>query len=188
MKHHCFVIATIAALVSCGGDESYSESPDAVLPAVDAAAEACAHSGFTAETQDAERDDELGVLFYTATAGAAPNIERVTLDFYFPFGATDAPHSVVFNGENLKDCHTCLVVRRSCESDRCADGKAFLVQEGTAQVTAIGAAGTSFAGSISNAVFAEVSTSLADLETTVIPGGETWCIDQLDFEATVSGL
>jgi hypothetical protein len=180
-------------LLACGGgDDDSSESPDAAAERFDAATEqfdaasACTHTGLTAETETTERDDELGVLFYTATAGAAPNIERLTFDFYFPFGATDGPHDLVFDGENLRDCHTCLVARRNCESARCADGKAFLVQEGTASITALGAAGTSFQGSIENAVFAEVTISAADLETTVVPGGETWCIDRLDFDSAIS--
>lgn len=175
-------------LLACGGDdENNTEALDAAPAAVDAAPAACTHEGLVAETQAAERDDELGVLFYTATAGSAPNIERLTFDFYFPFGATDAPQELVFDGENLKDCHTCLVARRNCESARCADGKAFLVQEGTASITALGAAGTSFQGTIENAVFAEVSISVADLETTVIPGGETWCIDSLAFDTSITG-
>ena len=146
----------------------------------------CSHAAFTPESQGVERDDELGVLFYTATAGTAPNIERLTFDFYFPFGATDGPQDVIFTGENLKDCHTCLVARRECESARCADGRAFLVQEGTASITAMGAAGTSFVGTLSNAVLAEVTISAADLETTLVPGGETWCIDSLMLDAPIS--
>ena len=178
-------------LLACGGADDGESSPDAAASfdaadvQIDAAA-ACTHTGLAAETQTTERDDELGVLFYTATVGVAPNIERLTFDFYFPFGATDGPQDLVFDGENLRDCHTCLVARRNCESARCADGKAFLVQEGTASITAMGAAGTSVQGSIENAVFAEVTISVADLETTVVPGGETWCIDRLDFDSAIS--
>jgi hypothetical protein len=179
-------------LLACGGADDGNGSPDAAAQIdadaaaqIDAAA-ACTHTGLVAETQTTERDDELGVLFYTATVGVAPNIERLTFDFYFPFGATDGPQDLVIDGENLRDCHTCLVARRNCESARCADGKAFLVQEGTASITAMGAAGTSFQGTLENAVFAEVTISAADLETTVVPGGETWCIDRLDMDSAIS--
>tara|TARA_R110002096_G_scaffold171490_6_gene344579 strand:- start:44331 stop:44915 length:585 start_codon:yes stop_codon:yes gene_type:complete len=184
-------ISTVVLLACGGGDDDGSQSPDAAAPEFDAAvqfdaAAACTHTGLVAEANSTERDDELGVLFYTATAGSAPNIERLTFDFYFPFGATDGPHNLVFDGENLRDCHTCLVARRNCESARCSDGKAFLVQEGTASITALGAAGTSFQGTIENAVFAEVTISAADLETTVVPGGETWCIDRHDFDSEIT--
>ncbi len=183
MVRLCSLVAL--ALLACGGEDT-TESADATPPSVDANAIACTHMGITPDTQDADRDDELGVLFYTATSGAFPSLDRLTFDFYFPFGAMDGPHDLVFDGENLKDCHTCLTARRDCEAARCSDGKAFLVQQGTASISALGGIGTAFQGSISNAVFAEVSISAADLETTVIPGGETWCIDRLDFDATIT--
>lgn len=179
-------LASCAVLLfACGGDDD-GDSADAAGEQIDAAVASCTHTGLITETQSTERDDELGVLFYTATSGVAPNIERLTFDFYFPFGATDGPQELVFDGENLRDCHTCLVARRNCESARCADGKAFLVQEGTSSITALGGAGTSFQGTIENAVFAEVTISVADLETTLVPGGETWCIDSLDFDSAIT--
>lgn len=171
--------------LACGsGDESSSN--DASPTEADASDEACTHIGFADDNQAAERDDELGVLFFTATSGEFPTLQRLTFDFYFPFGATDGPQEITFDGENLRDCHTCLVARRDCDSASCASGKAFLVQSGTASIAAMGAVGTSFQGTISDAVFAEVTISPADLETTLVPNGERWCIDSLGIEASIS--
>lgn len=166
--------------LSCAacGDDEVADSADA--------APVCDHTGFAPTLETAERDDELGVLFYTATLGEAPTMERLTFDFYFPLGASDGPQEILFDGENLRDCHTCMVARRDCESARCRDGKAFLVQSGTASVAAMDAEGGSFRGTLDNVVFAEVTIGAPDLETTVVPGGETWCIDSLAFDAEVT--
>jgi len=179
------LLACALLLLGCGDDQKNSEAPDAST--ADADMSTCTYNGMTPNAQTAERDDDLGVLFYTATAGSSPTIERLTLDFYFPFGARDEPHSIEFDGENLKDCHTCLVARNNCDSNLCSNGTAFLAQAGTADITATGPAGTSFQGTLSNAVFAEVTINVATLETTVVPGGETWCIDSLAFDVGITG-
>lgn len=177
------ILIVSLSLAACGSDE-VADSADAA-GSTDAAL-ACAHSGFAPTAQTAERDDELGVLFYTATLGEAPNIERLTFDFYFPLGASDGPQEILFDGENLRDCHTCMVARRDCESARCRDGRAFLVQAGTASIAAMDTAGGTFEGTLENVVFAEVTIGAPDLETTLVPGGETWCIDSLAFDAQVT--
>lgn len=175
-------LAVLSALaLGCGGDDA-PETADAT------SSSSCTHNGLATDTQGGERDDDIGVFFYTAFAGDEPQLEKLTLDFYFPFGAADGPHELTFTGENLRTCHTCLMVRRNCESPRCADGKAFLVQSGSASITALGAAGTSFEGTLSNAVFAEVTIAISEgeVETTLVPDGETWCIDSLAFDSAIT--
>ncbi len=170
-------LGILLSTAACGED-----SPEANADA----APSCTHQGFAPEQETAERDDDLGVLFYTALRGPETEQQRLTFDFYFPLGASDGPQTVTFTGENLRDCHTCMVARRDCESPRCADGKAFLVQSGTASITAMDAHGGTFAGTLENAVFAEVTIAAPSLETTLVPDGETWCIDSLDVSASVT--
>ncbi len=172
------VVGISLTIAACGSDDPEADAD---------AAPSCDHEGFAPTLQTAERDDDLGVLFYTATLGSAPSQQRLTFDFYFPLGASDGAQDLVFDGENLRDCHTCLVARRDCESRRCADGKAFLVQSGNASITAMGAEGGVFQGILTNAIFAEVTIAAPDLETTLVPDGETWCVDSLSFEAPVTG-
>jgi hypothetical protein len=173
------------ALLGCAcGDDGGEALPDAAQVA-DAAPMACTYNGFTAATELAERDVELGVLFYTARAGAAPNIELFTYDLYFPLGATDAAHEFTFTGENLADCHTCLQMRRDCTGASCISGQKFLVQEGSVNLTQVGAAGTQMQGTFTNLKLAEVTIG-SGLTTTLVPKGETWCIDSYSFDATIT--
>jgi hypothetical protein len=181
----CFALALWAG--ACG-DDGGSTPPDANAldaNAIDAQAVDCTYTGFTSTTELAERDDELEVLFYTARAGLAPEIELLTFDLYFPYGATDGIHDFTFTGENLADCHTCLQMRRDCTGNSCITGQKFLVQEGSASVTQVGPAGTAMQGSFTNLKLAEVTVG-SGLTTTVVPGGETWCIDSYSFDQTIT--
>jgi hypothetical protein len=182
----CLAIALLGS--ACGDDGGSGTPPDASpvdAAGDDAASVTCTHNGFTSTTELAERDDELGVLFYTARAGAAPNIELLTYDLYFPLGATDAVHEYTFTGENLADCHTCLQMRRDCTGASCISGQKFLVQEGSVSLTQVGAAGTQMQGTFSNLKLAEVTIG-SGLTTTLVPNGETWCIDSYSFDATIT--
>jgi hypothetical protein len=170
---------------ACGDDGGEVTTPDASLPTPDARPFACTHTGFTASSETVERDDDLGVLFYTARAGQAPNIEVLTFDLYFDLGATDAPHEFLFTAENLADCHTCLLMRRDCSGSTCATGKTFLAQEGNASVTAIGAGGSALQGSFQNLKLAEVTIG-AGLQTTLVPNGEGWCLDSYSFDEMIT--
>jgi len=178
--------------IACGSrSTNTSESPDAAAADAttlgsDAKPASCTHQGMIAQSESAERDDSLGVLFYTATSGTAPAIKRLTFDFYFSLGAADGPQNISFTGENLSDCHTCLLVRRDCESSRCKNGKAFIAQEGKADITALGAVGTSLQGVLQNVVFSEVTINPSGLSTTLVPGGETWCIDQYAIDTVIT--
>jgi hypothetical protein len=182
-------VVVLALLASaCGDDGGTTAAADAApvdAAAPDAQPGACTFTGFGSSTQLAERDTELNVLFYTARAGTAPEIELLTFDLYFPLGATDGVHDFTFTGESLADCHTCLQMRRECTGNSCISGKIFLAQEGTASVTQIGAAGTNLQGSLTNLRLAEVTIGMG-LETTLVPGGDTWCIDSYDFDQTIT--
>lgn len=177
------VCIALALGASACGDDGASTAPDA--NAIDAQAAACTYTGFASTTELAERDLELDVLFYTARAGAAPAIELLTFDLYFPLGATDGVQDFSFSGVNLADCHTCLQMRRNCTGNSCITGQKFLVQEGSVNVTQMGPAGTALQGSFTGLKLAEVTIGQG-LTTTLVPGGETWCIDSYSFDQTIT--
>jgi hypothetical protein len=176
-----FTIGVAAS--ACGNDGGQSTPPDAALS--DAEVAACTFTGFSAGTQIAERDTELGVLFYTARSGVAPDIELLTFDLYFPLGATDGVHDYTFTGETLADCHTCLQMRRNCGGNSCISGQKFLAQEGTVSITQVGPAGTAMQGSFSNLKLAEITIG-PNLSTTVVPGGDSWCIESYSFDQNIT--
>lgn len=167
---------------ACGDDGGTEAVPDA---GVDAMTSACTYTGFAPTTEATERDVELEVLFYTARSGAAPSIEIFTYDLYFSLGATDGVHEFTFTGQSLADCHTCVQMRRDCGSNTCLDGKKFLAQSGSVSVTEIGPAGTALQATFTDVKLAEITLG-PNLSTTVVPGGETWCIDNYSLNQTIT--
>ena len=147
----------------------------------------CKKNGFTASVEAAERDTSLGVLFYTARSAASEPFDVLTVDFYFPLGATDGPHTFVSQGENLADCHTCVLLRQRCGNSGCSSkSRAFLLQAGTLKITAMGAGGASFAGTLENATFSEVTIDAATQKSTLVDSGATWCLPAQTLSATVT--
>jgi hypothetical protein len=171
-------LVVLALAAACGsGDASSGGTADA--------GDRCDRSGFATSRQLAERDDELGVLFYTAFAGDGDPFDRLTVDFYFPIGATDGPQTVELLGEDLADCHTCLLLFRGCAGSLCTAATTYLARRGTLTVTAMGAAGTPFAATLREASFAEVEIDFATQQATPVPGGETWCLADQAMGATI---
>lgn len=187
-KATVLLLASSLTLFACG-EKAAPEQADAAttLDATttpDAANSACTYTGFTPERAVGERDTELDVLFYSSSSGQEPNVQQLSLDLYFPFGANPKPHTLTFDGENLQTCHSCFLVRRDCNASSCISGKVFLAQEGTAELTSLGAIGERLQGTIRNAVLSEVTIE-AELLTVLVPNGETWCIDDYSFDVEV---
>ncbi len=183
-----FLLAVGLLACACGDDGGVAMAPDAAFfdaNSTDAANFACTYNGIAQATHLAERDTELELLFFTARAGVAPEIELLTFDLYFTLGATDAVHDFTFTGESLADCHTCLQMRRDCGGASCISGKKFLVQEGTASITQIGAAGTALQGTFTNLKLAEFTIG-PNLSTMLVPDGESWCIDSYSFDQAIT--
>ena len=106
------------------------------------------------------------------------------LEFYFGFGADDGPHTLTFTGENYADCAECLLVYAGCD-DAFACERVFLASSGTLSVTENGGNGGNFAGTIDNVVLTEVTIDDTSYESTVVPGGQRWCIPSFTFQAFV---
>lgn len=188
----CLLALPLILLAACSGDDAPANDakvgdapPLSDLGVVDAPS--CKQNGFAASSEVAERDASLGVLFYTARSAASEPFDVFTVDFYFPLGATDGPHTFVSQGENLADCHTCVMLRQRCGNNGCSSkSRAYLLQAGTLEITAMGAGGAAFAGTLKNALFAEVTIDAATQKSTLVDGGATWCLPAQTLTATVT--
>lgn len=177
------IVLLFGIIAACSSPSSEQSTADAA-PEIDAGLVAsCTHEGFTLSNGTAERDGELDVLFYSANSGQVPALQRLTLDFYFGLGAKRNAHDLNFSGEGLDTCSTCLIVRRECTKNNCSGGRAFSAQSGKLQITALG---DTLQGSLTDVVLAEVDIAVGSLKTTLVPQGQTWCIDQYDFDQAVS--
>jgi len=174
----CISALTVALVVSsaCGEDAATS----AVDAGPDAATAACDQNGFVPTTETAERDSDLEVLFYTGTTAG----ERLTIDFYFSIGATDGPQTLAFAGEGLDTCAVCAMLHTGCGSLTCE--RTFMVQEGNLTIAEMGATGGSLRGTLGSALFREVEIDAGTQKTTLVPDGQSRCVDDYAIDIAVS--
>lgn len=173
-----FALTVVFALVAACGDDASSASTVDAGP--DAATPTCDSQGFSPTTEAVERDSDLEVLFYTGTTAS----ERLTIDFYFSIGATDGPQTVTLTGEGLDTCAVCLMLHTGCAGLTCEH--TFMVQEGTLTITEMGAVGDFLRGTLDSAVFREVDIDSGTQKTTLVPDGQSRCVDDYAIDVAVS--
>jgi|GEM_PF-1742416 len=115
---------------------------------------------------------------------SAVPFDLLGLEMYYDYGADDGPHSHTFTGENYAECAECLLIYAGCDDDFACQ-RTFLASSGTLQVTENGGNGGQFTGTISDIVLEEVTIDDTTFESTVVPGGQRWCIPSYTFQAFI---
>ena len=111
--------------------------------------------------------DELQILSYQAEP------------YYGPSEAGD--YSLA--GSNYADCALCVLVIGDCNDSYQCD-QVFFASEGTLQIDRLNDSGGPFRATLVDAVFEEVSIDAATYRSTPVPGGETWCIDEVSIDVS----
>jgi hypothetical protein len=143
----------------------------------------CAHNEFTAVAQDA--GDYLGIFRYLAQSTLGAPVDLMTFEFIPGVaGVATGVGQYILTDDNYADCANCLTMSYQCDENLSNCAQAFLVQSGTLDITTWDAAGGTFAGTLSDAIFAE-ATFDGQLNSTVVPGGDAWCIQSYSFSATI---
>jgi hypothetical protein len=175
--------------------------PDAPAPPVDggpivrtdAATGGCAHEGFPRAFSRARADDEL--LHYSAIDNLAGDPTTLLwVQRFYSLGAVrmSEPQIIELRPESYADCSTCVLVLQSCTLgatlyDASACDKIFLARAGTVELTYEGATGEELLGFLHDVELVEVEIDPDTFESTVVPGGETWCIPSYTFETEAIG-
>lgn len=169
------------------GDQMADMGADADLESdsgTDAGVEpSCDINGFTV-TSSSVSSIGTDLLFYEAIEGQEtdPMFKLLDFAFYTEYGATAEPQTVTFDGENYADCGVCLLAYE-CTPTTC--GVSYLVESGTANVTAAGyGQGDAFTATFDDLVLREVTIDSDTLMSTPVPGGKTWCIESLTATGT----
>ena len=84
------------------------------------------------------------------------------------------------------DCEVCVLAYKGCHDEGCA--RTFLANAGTAVIEEAGAGGEMFSGTLSNLLFREVYIQPDTGEGMPLPAGETWCVENLGFEAEMEDV
>ena len=176
---------------TAGASDTGTPSPDTAPP--DAASETgpelptgCDRSGFTAVLQGFDKSDGTAILEMRSSEGVPVDVLQVEIYTSGDYrGATEAG-TYPLTGSTYEDCSNCVVVRAGCSDSGCE--KRFLVDEGDLVITQWDIAGGRFQGHLANAKAHEVLIDTDTYVSTLVPGGETWCLDGVAFDAEVPTL
>jgi hypothetical protein len=147
----------------------------------------CDVTGFTAVEELGDfnaAQPRLARYFGFSSAGAPTDLLQLELWFDLP-GAPRTPGSYPIPDENYATCALCLLGSTACNaSGNCA--KTFLASAGVLELTEVpNAVGGTLGGTVSDVVMREVTINAQTFESTVVPGGQTWCIEGYSFQVTV---
>jgi len=138
-----------------------------------------------------ENGGEAFWLYYATVDGtmAIPPFDYFSLELWPVLGGPSSPGTYAFTDANYNACGTCGLIGTGCTDSsggRFLCEKTFLATAGTAVIDAIGVVGSTFMGSVSGLTAIEVTIDPDTFESTPVPGGETACIEDMPFVATVA--
>ena len=122
---------------------------------------------YQARNVDGVPFDELQILSYQAS----------------PYNGPSSPGSYSLDGSNYADCALCVLLIGDC-SDSYQCDQVFFVSEGTLNIQSLTDHGGPFRATLRDAVFEEVEIDPSTYETTPIPGGDVWCVDEISIDLT----
>jgi len=146
------------------------------------------HSGFTASSSNF--DSESGFALFQAMSSSAEPTDILQIEIYTGGqyeGAADGPGTYALDGSNYATCGNCVVIRTACTADGGCD-KRFYADEGDLVITQWDEGGGRFTGTLQGVVLHEVTIDEETYESTPVPGGETWTLDNFAFDAEVKAL
>jgi hypothetical protein len=146
-----------------------------------------APEGLVAATSMGENDAlDFGFVesYLTNPASETDPLTVLYVELYYTLGAETGPFVFTFAGENYKDCAVCGLIYTNCDADGACE-KAFLVESGTLEITTNGGKTGQLTGALRDARFVEV-TIAEDYTSTLVTGGETWCVDSYPFDAALT--
>lgn len=146
----------------------------------------CDRAGFTAALSGFNKDSGTVIVELRTNQGEPVDVLQVEIYTFGEFsGATDVG-TYSLDGSTYEDCSNCVVVRAGCQGGSCA--KRFLVDEGDLVITRWDHAGGRFQGHLEGAKAHEVTIDPQTYVSTLVPGGETWCLDGVSFDAEIESL
>lgn len=128
-----------------------------------------------------------GNWIYFAESDPAYPKDILRIEIYPSLGGPDSPGTYALqpSDTSYENCSMCITISQNC-SDPGSCEKIFMPTEGTLNLTALGQnPGESFTGEILGCTLREVLIDWDTFVTTPVPGGDVWCIDSFNFDATI---
>lgn len=169
------------------GDEEQGDDDDEPPPVDD-----CTFDGFPAVMEQAVvdlRDPTHPLYVYQARdTPEAPFDELQMLSFQAaPYNGPSGPGNYSLQGSNYADCSLCLFVFAGCDEGYDCD-EIYFADEGWLRIDAMAGPDEPFAASLSGVKFREVTIDEETWESTPVPGGATWCVDDYTTSTLAIGV
>ncbi len=147
---------------------------------------ACSRTGFTAATATFQK--ETGTVLVALYSDDKEPVDVVQIEIYTAGEYTGATGVGTYSlaDSNYQTCSNCVVLRTECSGSAC--DKRFLVDEGDLVISQWDATGGLFKAKLVGAKAHEVTIDPDSFLSTRVTGGETWCLDGLEFEAPIEAL
>ena len=123
----------------------------------------------------------MSAFRYIAQTTLGEPVDVLTFEL---LGGTPAVETLTISSAGYESCTNCVRLDRGCDGNLANCTKTLLAQGGTIEVTSSGAAGATFAGTLRNAEFVEVTIDQSQVSTAVV-GGEQFCSAPYSFSATI---
>lgn len=122
-------------------------------------------------------------LTYEGHTSTSPPDDIFSVQIYSSWNGPTTPGTYSLDGINYADCGLCLLIYQGCTTTECA--KTFYADAGSVEITSIGVEGDTFAATLHDVVFKEVTIDSSTYQSTPVPGGETWCMDGYNYSETI---
>lgn len=147
----------------------------------------CAINGFSPAAQEVAlnpADAPANFYRYQAVSALEAPLDRVQIQSYFDFGGPNTPGTYDLSGSNFADCGLCVIAHTGCTADGCE--KSFFADTGSITIDTFGmATGEKFVGAMEGVIMREVTIDPDTYKSTLVPDGDTWCMDGYDFSAAL---
>jgi hypothetical protein len=148
--------------------------------------EGCSRSGFDIVNQRYE--SQTGYTTYQAVNSAGEPFDAISIEVYTggDFAGATGPGTYSLDDPNYRTCSNCVLIYADCSGERCE--KTFYADAGDLVIDRWDVNGGRFSGTLRNLKLKEVTIDSDTYDSTVVAGGETWCLDAVPFDAEIKAL
>ena len=137
----------------------------------------CDISGLTPAVEQASGDGNN--VTYRAISSTNEPYSFIQIQSLSEWSGPTTPGTYSLDGINYADCGLCLLAYTNCSGESCE--KTLYAEEGEVEITEIGLNnGSRLTARLRNVVFREVNIDSSTFQSTQVPNGQTWCVN--DFE------
>ncbi|MCU0662389.1 MAG: peroxiredoxin family protein, partial [Myxococcota bacterium] len=195
-------LAVVGTVASCGdddeedrkttdtgtGDDTDTENQDTATTdtteGTDSEVEVpqCKSEGFAPLVETARVSTIFGVEYLGFSSDSMPYDQLVVrmkmVEMRYPEAGTYA-----LEGADLSTCTNCVIAGKSCSNDGCE--KLYVGTFGDIVAQSVGPYKKAMKGILSGVIMEEVEQDPNTGVTSVKPGGDVWCLDNFEYDATV---